>query len=98
MDVRFSRDDLERLELEPGFDGGNSPGVVKAYRKRLQLIRSASDERAFYQLKSLHFEKLKGSRAGDYSMKLNDQWRLILRFEEGDGGKTVLVIGIEDYH
>lgn len=64
----------------------------------MQAIRAAEDERAFYAMKSLHFEKLKGDRSHQHSMRLNDQWRLILEFERGNDGKVVLVIGIEDYH
>ena len=64
----------------------------------MQAIRAAEDERAFYAMKSLHFEKLKGNRSHQHSMRLNDQWRLILEFERTSDGKVVLVIGIEDYH
>jgi len=31
-------------------------------------------------------------------MRLNDQFRLILEFEGSGAGKTVVVVGIEDYH
>lgn len=65
---------------------------------RLQAIQAADDERAFYALKSLHFEKLKGDRVGQYSMRLNDQWRLILEFKKLPSGKVVVLLGIEDYH
>lgn len=98
MYVRFLDVHLDRLETEARDDGTYSQAVVSAYRKRLQQIRSASDERDFYALKSLHFEKLQGNRAGDYSMRLNDQWRLILRFESAAPGKTVVIVGIDDYH
>lgn len=98
MYVRFLDMYLDRLETEARDDGTYSQAVVSAYRKRLQQIRSASDERDFYALKSLHFEKLQGNRAGDYSMRLNDQWRLILRFESAAPGKTVVIVGIDDYH
>lgn len=64
----------------------------------MQAIRAAEDERTFYAMKSLHFEKLKGNRSHQHSMRLNDQWRLILEFECTNDGKVVLVIGIEDYH
>ena len=97
MDVAFGDDDLDRLETDGKFDAGFSPGVVKAFRKRMQMIRSAPDERLFYALKSAHFEKLKG-REGEYSMRLNDQWRLILGFVGEAPNKTVVVKGIEDYH
>ena len=31
-------------------------------------------------------------------MRLNIQWRLILEFDDSASPKTVIVIGIEDYH
>jgi len=98
MEVAFEDSDLDRLETDAKFDAGFSPGVVKAFRKRMQAIRAAVDERAFYAMKSIHFEKLKGNKEGRYSMRLNDQWRLILTFTGKAPNKTVVVISIEDYH
>jgi proteic killer suppression protein len=98
MEVGFRGGSLERLESDPRFDGGYPQAVVRAYRMRLQLIRSADDERALYALKSLHFEKLKGNRDHQHSMRLNDQWRLIIELEGSKPRKTVWVVGIEDYH
>ncbi|UGQ46240.1 type II toxin-antitoxin system RelE/ParE family toxin [Massilia endophytica] len=98
MDIDFKDETYDRLETDLTFTGGFARPIVTAYRKRLQLIRAAPDERAFYSMKSLHFEKLKGNRAGEYSMRLNDQWRLILKLVERDDGKAVWIISIEDYH
>jgi len=64
----------------------------------MQIIRAAPDERTFYALKSLRFEKLKGKRSHQCSMKLNDQWRLIVELQGQTPNKVVLVVGIEDYH
>lgn len=63
----------------------------------MQWIRAAPDERDFYRMKSLHYEKLKGKRSHQRSMRLNDQYRLILEIEEIKG-RTLVVISIEDYH
>ncbi len=98
MEVAFDDDALDRLETDPGFNAGFPDSVVKAYRKRMQQIRAAEDERAFYALKSLHFEKLKGDRIGQHSMRLNDQWRLIIKISDEQTKKTVVVIEIIDYH
>lgn len=98
MDIEFADPDYDRLETDVGFTAGFSAPVVKAYRKRLQYIRAETDERDFYAMKSLHFEKLKGNRDGEHSMRLNDQWRFILRLERRSGRKLVVVISIEDYH
>ncbi len=64
----------------------------------MQTIRVAPDERTFYELKSLHFEKLKGNRSHQHSMRLNKQWRLILEFDGTGSAKVVCIIAIEDYH
>jgi proteic killer suppression protein len=98
MDVRFVDSDLERLEWDTGFNAKLAASIVRAFRKKMQMIRAAPDERTFYQLKSLHFEKLKGDRAHQHSMRLNIQWRLIIEFEERSPSKQVAVISIEDYH
>lgn len=97
MDIRFADRRLERLEVDPRYTGGLDRSLVKAFRKRIALIRGAVDERAFYALKSLHYEKLKGNRSHERSMRLNDQFRLILRIEEVDQ-KFVVIVAIEDYH
>jgi proteic killer suppression protein len=98
MNVEFKDASLDRLETDAAFSGGHSDSVVKAFRKRMQQIRAAPDERTFYALKSLHFEKLKGDREGQHSMKLNDQWRLILELAGTAPTKTARILGIVDYH
>ena len=98
MEVEFADEDYERLEQDPQFTAGFSVAIVKAFRKRMWLIRQAMDERDLYQMKGQHFEKLKGDRSHQRSMKLNDQWRLVLELVEGNPGKKVRIVGIEDYH
>lgn len=98
MEVRFQDERLDRLEIDPGYDAGFPQAAVTAFRKRMQLIRQAPDERDFHALKSLHFEKLKGKRAHQHSMRLNQQWRLVIEFEGVAPNKVVAVISIEDYH
>ena len=97
MDVAFADDELERLEVDLSFTAGFDAAIVRSYRKLLQIIRDAPDERVFYALKSLHYEKLKGKKAHQRSMRLNIQWRLILEIV-ASSEKTVVIISIEDYH
>ena len=94
--VTFRDNRLEKLEKED--DPAFSEAITVAFRKRMQVIRAAADERDFYALKSHRYEKLKGGRSHQHSMRLNDQFRLILEFEGSGAGKTVVVVGIEDYH
>jgi proteic killer suppression protein len=67
MDVAFKDRSLDRLETDAGFSAGFSDAVVKAYRKAMQHIRAATDERTFYARRSFRFEKLKGKREGQYT-------------------------------
>ena len=98
MRVRHADSKLERLERDPKYRAGFGCEVVTAFRKRMQMIRDAADEREFYALKSLHYEKLKGQRQHQRSMRLNDQWRLVLELREEGPGRTVVILKIEDYH
>lgn len=98
MDLAFKDPALERLDADPSYSGGVVDTVVKAFRKRMAQIRAATDERTFYTYKALRFEKLKGKREGQYSMRLNDQWRLIVELRGEAPRKTVYVVEVVDYH
>lgn len=98
MDVEFDDDDLDRLETDAQFTAGFAQEVVRAYRKRIQQIRAFRDERDFFAIRSLNFEKLKGNREGQYSVRLNLQWRLVLEIRGGHPRKVVAIIEIVDYH
>lgn len=98
MEVEFDDHDLDRLETDPQFTAGLSQEIVRAYRKRMQQIRAFRDERDFMSVKSLHFEKLKGNRAGQHSIRLNLQWRLALEIRGSHPCKVVGIIEIVDYH
>jgi proteic killer suppression protein len=98
MDVAFKDESLDRLETDARFSAGIGDAVVKAYRKRMQQIRAATDERTFYAFRSLRFEKLHGHREGQFSMRLSDQWRLIVELHGEAPRKTIYVVEIVDYH
>ncbi len=98
MDVRFDIDELDRLEVDPKFTARLPSEVVKAYRKVLNYIRQAVDERDLRTWKSLHFEKLEARRQGQYSLRLNRQWRLVVEFEGQSPTKTIVICAVENYH
>lgn len=98
MDVNFKNESLDRLETDANFNAGFGDAIVKAFRKTMLHIRAASDERTFYARRSFNFEKLKGDRDGQYSMRLNEQWRLIVELQGEAPNKIVLIIEITDYH
>jgi toxin HigB-1 len=96
MEVEFAGADLDRLETDAKFTAGFGTEIVRGFRKAMQSIRAADDERDLFALRGLGFEKLKGTRQHQHSVRLNKQWRLIL--ELSGPPKRVRIMGIEDYH
>lgn len=98
MKVRHADEELLRMERDAGFTSGRSPNLVKAFRKRMQSVRAATSEMDLAAVRGNRFEKLKGNRSHQYSVRLNDQYRLILEFEGSGQARTLVIIAIEDYH
>ena len=98
MEVEFADKRLRVLYTDPRATEGYSDAVVKRFRFVMGLIVSARDERDFYFLPGLRFEKLKGNRSHQHSFRLNDQWRLIIELRGKGPRKIVGVIEIADYH
>lgn len=99
MRVVYEDDDLRRLAEDASFAPRRwGSDIIRAYRKKIQLLYAATDERDLYAMRSLRLEQLKGNRAGTSSIRLNDQFRLIIKFETDDAGRTVIVIEMVDYH
>ena len=98
LEVVICDDALLALAIDKNARSGFPQSVEKKFRFRIQQMMSFGDERDFYAIKSLHFEKLKGDRSHQHSLRLNDQWRMILEFEGEAPNKKVIIVGIEDYH
>jgi len=98
MRFRHTSNTLRRLDEDTEFTGGYAPALVKAFRMRMQTIRAALNETDFYAQKSLRYEKLKGKRKHQRSMRLNDQFRLVFEIEERSQGNVIVLVAIEDYH
>jgi toxin HigB-1 len=99
MEVEFEDEDLRHLYEDATFRlKGIGPDLAKAFRKVVGLVVSAQDERDLRAMRSLRFEKLEGKRQGQCSLRLNQQWRLIVRIVDQKNGNLVMVIDIVDYH
>ncbi len=98
MEVQYGDNHLKSLAIDKTYKPkGISAELLSSYRKRITQMQAAPDERTLRALKSLHFEKLKG-REDEYSIRLNDQWRLVFSFDESTVPKKIKISGIEDYH
>jgi toxin HigB-1 len=96
--VEYHDEVLRRLAEEPAYRPQRwGPEVIKAYRKKIQLILAATDERDLRAMRSLRLEQLSGDRQGTSSIRLNDQFRLILTFKT-DGERVAVILELVDYH
>jgi toxin HigB-1 len=91
MEMEYGDEATRRLHQE-GISYGK--GFDKQALIRLNRIKAAVDQRDLSALRGNRFEKLKGDRAGYYSIRINDQWRITFRMEEN----RALDVTIEDYH
>ena len=99
MRIRFEDDDLERLYTDISFHHPRfSRDLIKQFRKKMQLLVAAIDDRDLRNYRGLRLEKLDADRVGQHSIRLNDQFRLILRFETDDEGRLVVIVEMTDYH
>ncbi len=74
------------------------PEVINGFFRIMAVIRNARDERDLRAMRSLNYEALKGKRQHQNSLRLNQQWRLIVERQEDEEGRLLWVIDIEDYH
>jgi len=96
----FKNKKLEALYTKGEGAKKYSEAVINAFFDVMSIIDAAIDERDLYAFKGPRFEKLEGERGnrGERSLRLNEQWRLILSIEWDENGKIILIIDIEDYH
>lgn len=98
MKVVFADQELALLETDQASLTKLPVGVIKSARRKIVVLRAAPDERALRNWKSLHYERLKGERAGQQSIRLNDQYRMTFKMNEETEPKTITILAIEDYH
>jgi proteic killer suppression protein len=67
--------------------------IEKAARVRLALLDAATSL-GDLQLPGLRLEALKGARKGQYSIRINDQYRICFEWRDGDANEVEIV----DYH
>jgi len=82
------------------FDEGQRIKAFQSFsrqaEKRLRVLEAADRIEALMALPSNRFEALTGDRQGQYSIRINDQWRICFEWgEDQDGPDNV---EITDYH
>jgi proteic killer suppression protein len=98
MEVEFRDASLALVETDRAATTRLPIAVINSLRQKLVVIRNAPDERTLRNWKSLHYEKLEGDRAGQRSIRINQQWRLVFVIDTESRPNKITVLGVEDYH
>lgn len=81
--------------IRSGQAGGDFPADVLARaQRRLAQLDAAAVLEDLRVPPSNRLERLKGDRAGLYSIRINDQWRICFAWRDGDAYDVEVV----DYH
>lgn len=71
-------------------------GFERSARRKLDRLEAATSLRDLSALPGNRFEALKGDRLGQYSIRINDQWRICFEWRDGAPGPSN--VEIVDYH
>ncbi|MDP8931668.1 MAG: type II toxin-antitoxin system RelE/ParE family toxin [Actinomycetota bacterium] len=71
-----------------------SPELQKAALRKLRMLDAATGLGDLRVPPGNRLERLKGDRAGQHSIRINDQWRICFRWSGGDAHEVEIV----DYH
>ena len=68
--------------------------IYQVARRKLEILDAAEVLQDLRIPPSNHLEKLSGDRKGQYSIRINKQWRLCFAWRDGDAYNVEIV----DYH
>jgi len=68
--------------------------VERRALRKLDMLDAASDLRTLGAIPGNRLERLRGDREGQYSIRINDQWRVCFTWRAGDAYD----VEITDYH
>lgn len=89
----FASAETERL-FATGKSRRLPPDILKRAVMRLAQLNAATEIEDLRQPPSNRLEALSGNRAGQWSIRINDQWRVCFCFERGAAQSVEIV----DYH
>ena len=71
-------------------------GIERAVRLKIDRLEAAVALQDLAGLPGNRFEALKGDRKGQYSIRINDRWRICFEWPKGSAGPVN--VEIVDYH
>ncbi|MGE4245836.1 MAG: type II toxin-antitoxin system RelE/ParE family toxin [Parvibaculaceae bacterium] len=92
--IRSFRDKFAKAVHENRVPKGFPASLAKAARRKLRMLDAADQLRDLAVPPANRLEALKGDRAGQYSIRINEQYRICFRWVNGAPEDVEIV----DYH
>jgi proteic killer suppression protein len=92
--IKTFADGHTRSVYETGRSRRFPPDIVRRAIRKLEYIDLATSINDLRILPGNRLHALEGDRSGQYSISINDQWRICFRFVDGDAHD----VEIADYH
>ena len=70
------------------------PDIQQVALRKLRMINNAKNIIDLHIPPANRLEKLSGNRTGQYSIRINDRWRICFAWKDGDA----IDVEITDYH
>ena len=94
--VRYPFSDLSGSKARPAVIVNTLSGIDRSARLKLDRLESATTLKDLAALPGNRFEALIGDRRGQYSIRINDQWRICFEWPTRSPGPVN--VEITDYH
>lgn len=90
MLVTFRTNRLEKCSEDPELASRTWPiGVATNYINSVLTIRAARNIHDLYRIRSLRLGRKRGDRRGQFTIRLSNRWRLVLKFNDAGDHATV---------
>ncbi|WP_321473587.1 type II toxin-antitoxin system RelE/ParE family toxin [uncultured Paludibaculum sp.] len=84
----------ETKAIHEGFGSRTFRGIELQARKRLRWLDAATSLADLGAIRGNHLEAPKGDRTGQYSIRINERWRICFTWRDGSAHDVEIV----DYH
>lgn len=94
MAIRSWKDPSTRDLFEGKFSKRFGPDVARTAQRKLKMLQAATLLETLRVPPGNRLEALHGTRKGQHSIRVNDQWRVCFRWYDGDAFE----VEVTDYH
>ena len=81
----------ETQSIHEGYSSRRFRGIEDQARKRLRWLDAATSLTDLAAIRGNRLEALKGGRAGQHSIRINDRWRICFSWRDGSAHDVEIV-------